>query len=294
MARFASVFPLVTARALDKAFTYAVEDDVEKGAVVRVRFGGRRVRGVVVEVSDAAPAGIEAQPVEAVVDRIPAALVDLALWLADYYGSTQGRALALVAPESAKRRVERPQPAEREALGGEPEPAQLTDEQQAALLRIVAAMDGAEGANVLLYGATGSGKTEVYLQACAAALERGLGAIMLVPEIALTPQALGRFRARFGENVALLHSGLSDAERRDERLRIASGAARIVVGARSAVFAPTTIRAAARARADRRRRGARRVVQAGLRSALRRAHGRREARRARGRRRRLRQRDAAA
>ena len=238
VARFASVFPLVTARALDRAFTYTVDDDVEKGAVVRVRFGGRRVRGVVVDVSDEAPEGIDAKPVEAVVDRIPPALVDLALWLADYYGSTQGRALGLVAPESAKRRVERPQPAEREALGGEPEPAQLTDEQQAALARIVAAMDGDEGANVLLYGATGSGKTEVYLQACAAALERGLGAIVLVPEIALTPQALGRFRQRFGENVALLHSALSDAERRDERVRIASGEARIVVGARSAVFAP--------------------------------------------------------
>ncbi len=68
MARFASVFPLVTARALDRPFTYAVEDDVEKGAVVRVRFGGRRVRGVVVEVSDEAPEGIDAKPVEAVVD----------------------------------------------------------------------------------------------------------------------------------------------------------------------------------------------------------------------------------
>ena len=134
--------------------------------------------------------------------------------------------------------MERPQPGEREALGGEAAPAELTPEQRSAVARIVGAMDGGEGANLLLCGATGSGKTEVYLQACAAALERGLGAIVLVPEIALTPQALGRFRARFGENVALLHSGLSDAERRDERLRIASGAARIVVGARSAVFAP--------------------------------------------------------
>ena len=78
----------------------------------------------------------------------------------------------------------------------------------------------------------------MYLQACAAALERGLGAIVLVPEIALTPQAVGRFRARFGERVALLHSGLTDAERRDERLRIARGEARVVVGARSAIFAP--------------------------------------------------------
>src|SRR5207253_3548304 len=108
--------------------------------------------------------------------------------------------------------------------------------QRAALARIAAAVDE-QGGHFLLYGATGSGKTEVYLQACAATLERGRGAIVLVPEIALTPQTLGRFRARFGERVAVLHSGLTEAERRDERVRIANGEAPIVVGARSAVFA---------------------------------------------------------
>ena len=69
-------------------------------------------------------------------------------------------------------------------------------------------------------------------------LERGLGAILLVPEISLAPQTVGRVHARFGDRVAILHSGLTDAERRDERVRIASGEARIVVGARSAIFAP--------------------------------------------------------
>ncbi len=87
--------------------------------------------------------------------------------------------------------------------------------------------------NYSLHGATGSGKTEVHLQACAAVLERGLGAIVLVPEIALAPQTVGRVRARFGDRVAMLDSALTDAERRDERARIASGEARIVVGARS-------------------------------------------------------------
>jgi primosomal protein N' (replication factor Y) len=96
----------------------------------------------------------------------------------------------------------------------------------------------AGGGNLLLYGATGSGKTEVYLRAAEAALERGLGAIVLVPEIALAPQTVGRVRARFGDRVAILHSALTTAERRDERERIARGEARIVVGARSAVFAP--------------------------------------------------------
>src|SRR5262249_18975478 len=123
------------------------------------------------------------------------------------------------------------------ALGGESEPRELSTPQCDALERIEAAAE-AGCAHFLLYGATGSGKTEVYLQACAAAIERGRGAIVLVPEIALTPQTLGRFRARFGDRVAVLHSGLSDAERRDERERIASGEAQVVVGARSAIFAP--------------------------------------------------------
>ena len=238
MTRFASVYPLVTARALARDFTYLVPDEVHKGAVVSVPFGRGRQRGVVVDFVDAPPNGITAVEVGAVLDEVPAALVDLALWLADYYGSTPARALALVAPEKRKRRKEQAPPAERgQALGGEAEPDELSGEQRAAVDRIVAAID-AGGGHFLLYGATGSGKTEVYLQACAAALERGLGAIVLVPEIALAPQTVGRFQARFGDRIAILHSGLTEAERRDERERVASGAARVVVGARSAIFAP--------------------------------------------------------
>ncbi len=235
---FASVYPLVTARALAREFTYEVPDSVGPGAVVEVRFGNARRRGVVTEVGVTPPQGVEAVPVERVVEELPPALIELALWLADYYGSTPGRALALVAPLQRRPRGERPQPAERDSLPGEPEPETLSASQQAALQRIVGALDARERANLLLYGATGSGKTEVYLQACAAALERGRGAIVLVPEIALTPQALGRFRARFGERIAVLHSALTEAERRDERARISRGEATIVVGARSAVFAP--------------------------------------------------------
>ena len=233
----ADVYPLVTARALARPFTYEVDEGVSRGAVVSVGLGGRRLRGIVVETGVAAPEGVDVAPAGDVVDRIPPALVDLALWLADYYGSTPSRALALVAPQARTRRGERRTPALRDGLAGEPEPEKLTGAQRAAVERIVAALD-AGGGHVLLHGPTGSGKTEVYLQACAGALERGRGAIVLVPEIALTPQTLGRFTARFGERVAVLHSALTDAERRDERERIAAGEARIVVGARSAVFAP--------------------------------------------------------
>jgi primosomal protein N' (replication factor Y) (superfamily II helicase) len=235
--QYASVYPLVTTRALARPFTYEVPDEVGRGAVVAVRLGGARQRGVVIGLEDAPPEGVEAAPIELVVESLPAPLVELALWLADYYGSTPGRALALIAPPKRARRKELPQPAERDALAGEPEPHALTASQERALARLRGALDEG-GGHFLLYGATGSGKTEVYLQAAADALGRGLGVIVLVPEIALAPQTVGRFRARFGDRVAILHSSLSEAERRDERERIASGAAPIVIGARSAVFAP--------------------------------------------------------
>jgi primosomal protein N' (replication factor Y) (superfamily II helicase) len=238
MARYAAVYPLVTARALAREFTYEVPDGIGPGAVVEVRFGNARRRAVVTDVDVDAPPGIKAVPVERVVEELPPALVALALWIADYYGSTPGRALGLIAPVQRKPRGERRPPAERDALPGEARPAELSPSQRTALDRVVAALGAGESTNFLLYGATGSGKTEVYLQACAAALERGRGAIVLVPEIALTPQALGRFGARFGDRVAVLHSALTEAERRDERARIARGEAPIVLGARSAVFAP--------------------------------------------------------
>jgi primosomal protein N' (replication factor Y) len=236
----ASVYPLVSTRSLARPFTYEVPEGVGKGAVVAVRLGRAATRGVVADVGVGveAPAGVEPSLVGRVLDEIPATLVDLALWLADYYGSTPARALELVAPFRRVPRAQRVSPVGRESLGGEPEPAELTPEQRAAVTRVVAALDEGLGEHLLLAGPTGSGKTEVYLQACAAALERGLGTIVLVPEIALAPQTVGRFHARFGDTVAVVHSALGDAERRDERDRIARGEARIVVGARSAVFAP--------------------------------------------------------
>jgi primosomal protein N' (replication factor Y) len=234
----ASVYPLLTSRSLARPFTYEVPHEVVKGAVVAVRLGRVQTRGVVSEIGVEPPEGIEPAAVGKVLDEIPGTLVDLALWLADYYGSTPARALELVAPFRRRPRGSRPSPAARESLQGEPAPTALTAEQQDAVARVVAALDEGLGEHLLLTGPTGSGKTEVYLQACAAVLERGLGAIVLVPEIALTPQTLGRFRARFGDTVAVLHSALGDAERRDERDRVARGEARVVVGARSAVFAP--------------------------------------------------------
>ncbi|PYL64284.1 MAG: primosomal protein N' [Verrucomicrobia bacterium] len=119
---------------------------------------------------------------------------------------------------------------------------ELNAEQAIALKQIADALEAPESARpILLHGVTGSGKTEIYLQAIRAAIEHERSAIVLVPEISLTPQTVERFKGRFAEApeaVAVLHSHLSEGERHDEWQKINSGRARIVIGARSAVFAP--------------------------------------------------------
>ncbi len=110
----------------------------------------------------------------------------------------------------------------------------LTAEQSNA----VDTINGGQSGTYLLHGVTGSGKTEVYMNLIERVLAEGKTAIMLVPEISLTPQMLGLFRARFGDKVGVLHSGLSDGERYDEWRRLLSGEARVALGARSAIFAP--------------------------------------------------------
>lgn len=117
-------------------------------------------------------------------------------------------------------------------------PLELNTDQIKAVTAITAAVQNKQAATFLLEGITGSGKTEVYLQTIAQLLEQGKTAIMLVPEIALTPQMVERFKSRLGNAVAVLHSGLSQGEKYDEWRKIERGEAQVVVGARSAIFAP--------------------------------------------------------
>jgi primosomal protein N' (replication factor Y) (superfamily II helicase) len=140
--------------------------------------------------------------------------------------------------ETSSRRVQR-RP-EHLSVGATAARPRLLEEQERAVARIVSSLDGEDGSSreLLLHGVTGSGKTEVYLAAVEAALERGKGAIVLVPEIGLAPQAVARFRARLGDRFAVIHSALSDGERYDEWWRLRNGEASVCVGPRSAVFAP--------------------------------------------------------
>ena len=132
--------------------------------------------------------------------------------------------------------AEPPRRPEVRAIGARAHGAELTKAQARVLAEIAASTEEPE--RLLLHGVTGSGKTEVYMRAAAAALDRGRSAIVLVPEIALTPQTAGRFVERFGDTVAILHSRLTARERFDEWSRLRRGDARVCVGPRSAIFAP--------------------------------------------------------
>jgi primosomal protein N' (replication factor Y) len=294
-----------------------------KGARVTVPLGNRTVTGCVVDPAAVPPADAVLRDVVAVVDDepfLPETVVDLALWVGDYYASGPGDALAIAMPPAARRgertsfrtvhivsrtalivadgssvvkgdrqrqaiaaldaRAEGLTAPEllqrgigretvrsllrlglvtiRESIvmrdpfhgdgrdGGGPwtlegrsaPVAALTDEQTLALGELDEAASAGTFRAMLLHGVTGSGKTEVYLRLAHRVIARGRRVLVLVPEIALTPAAARLFRDRFGDRVAIQHSGLSDGERHDQWHRIRRGAVDIVVGTRSAVFAP--------------------------------------------------------
>jgi primosomal protein N' (replication factor Y) (superfamily II helicase) len=250
MSSIAQVEPMTSARALRGPFDYRLPEelrgDVDVGSMLVVPFAGRKLLGVVVGLADISEVPEEKllAPLRALELGVSRELVALAEWVAAEYCSTFARALALVLPPQAARRLsgrKRRQlaPARQAPVGARAEHVpELTGEQRSALAPVLAALREHRPEQRLLHGVTGSGKTEIYLQATQAALELGRGAIVLVPEIALTPQIVSRFVQRLGETVAVLHSRLTPAQRYSEWRRLREGRARVCVGPRSAVFAP--------------------------------------------------------
>ena len=224
---------------LSRTFVYDLPEPTEIGCRVKVRFRASEVEGFVVGFPDSGPEGIEIQAVREVLDRAPLLqpdVLDLCRWIADYYLAPLGEVLkSALPPGITQKHVDKFDTGGDEPVENPPSPFQLTTEQLSALYAIEKAKDFS---TVLLHGVTGSGKTEVYIQAAEYTLARGKTCLVLVPEIGLTPQLAERFAARFPGRVAVLHSSLTRKQRIDEWLRIFHGRVPVVVGTRSAVFAP--------------------------------------------------------
>lgn len=235
----------------DQPYTYACGQlDVQCGDKVYVPFAfGRKLReGYVLAVR--AQIDEELKPKLRSIDRVDEEvslseeMVRTAVWMRGRYVCRYIDALRCFTPVGHKR-MRRQSGSEEEVLGvgfaddGAEEVLTLTGEQRAALEQISEAIDHREHSRFLLYGVTGSGKTEVYIRSVQRVLEQGRNAIVLVPEISLTPQIIERFSAVFGEDqIAVIHSRLTVVKRYEQWQRIRSGKVRIVIGARSAVFAP--------------------------------------------------------
>ena len=222
---------------LSRTFVYKIGEPVEIGCRVTVPFRKRDMEGFVVGVRNEGLDDIEIHPITNIIDQAPLLRPEvfrLCRWISEYYVSPLGEVLkSALPPGISQKHLGKPVGPVGEALRRPP--LQLTSDQSLAF----EAIRNTHGFHtLLLHGVTGSGKTEVYLRAAEHFMAAGKSSLILIPEIALTPQLTDRFSERFPRRIAILHSSLTKRQRIDEWLRIYAGEASIVIGTRSAVFAP--------------------------------------------------------
>ncbi|UCB45326.1 MAG: primosomal protein N' [Spirochaetota bacterium] len=215
------------------------DSSIRPGMRVRVPLRGSSVTGMIYKMLNNCDLK-EVKPVEEVLDDIPIMdneLIELGEWMAQYYLCSIGEALWTIIPGGfIGKRIE--SASHIQCLAEETKKIVLTHEQRAVYDSLKGALADGRSEEFLLYGITGSGKTEVYLRIIDDVVKSGGGAILLVPEISLTPQTVNYFARRVGDELAILHSRLTKTERISEWINILTGQKRIVIGARSAVFAP--------------------------------------------------------
>lgn len=229
---------------VDRVFTYTLPPDlagrVGRGVRVVVPFGPRRITAYVLGERSRAPGGVRLKAVLGLVDEKPLldeSLMELAGWMSETYVHTIGEVLKAMLPAGVKGRG-RLAGADHGDFPLELESPELEPDQCEAFERVTAAMRAGAPSTFLLQGVTGSGKTEVYLRCIEESLKMGKSALVLIPEIALIPQTTARFRRRFGDEIAVIHSRLTGPQRSTIWTRAAEGELRVVIGARSAVFVP--------------------------------------------------------
>lgn len=240
---------------VNQGFTYSyIPPENEKpellpqvGKRAEIMFGNKKTQGFIINISDSIPAtcpveSSKIKPIKRILDKEPLfgkELIEMAGWISRYYLCTLGEAVFSMIP-SGRRETSAGGFGFEEEVGGKKR-NELSDEQAKAVYEIfnpIVSKGSTAGLFHYLYGPTGSGKTEVFLSLAEKILETGKGVIYLVPEIGLTAQVVQAVIERFGNTAAVLHSGLTPSQRLGEWHRIMHKEARVVVGARSAVFAP--------------------------------------------------------
>ena len=241
--RYADIIIDNSAQDLDKTFQYIIPEEMEESIVPGVRvtvpFGPRSIKGFVVGISDEAAVDPERlKPIASFSAKdvaVEGQLIELARWMSEYYGCTLNQALKTVlfsrrrvaAGRARKKQAELPEKKETAKI-------ELNAEQLVAVDKILKGYPRP----ALLYGITGSGKTEVYMELIEAMQQAGRQTILLIPEISLTYQNLTRFYNRFGDRVGCVNSRLSEGERYESFARAKSGAIDVMIGPRSALFTP--------------------------------------------------------
>ncbi len=244
MAKYANIIVDISLEKLDKTFQYKVPrelaEELSPGMLVEVPFGNRKVRGFVLELTDEISFDEEKlKEISGIVTKgvsIEGQLIALADWMHTHCGGTMNQALKTVLP--VKKKVKARKTAAPEAAAPQKQPIVLNPQQTAIAKDIFFRWKAGDYKPSLLFGVTGSGKTQVYMALIEAMRREGKQAIVLIPEIALTFQTVQRFKNHFGERVAVLHSRLSEGERFAQYQRAKTGEVDVLVGPRSALFAP--------------------------------------------------------
>ena len=244
--RYADVILNISHESVDRPFTYIIPEDLRgkltPGTAVQVPFGNAKEAklGYVLSLRKEAPSGFQLREILGVAEKklgVEEGLLSLAVWMHEHYGCMLNQALKTVLPVKEAVRA-RKQKIAASAESTEAAARELTAEQSALLAELRQAEAEKPGGSYLLFGVTGSGKTEVYMRCIEEQRSRGKQAILLLPEINLTFQTVRYLEERFGGEVAIIHSKLAKGERYRQFLRAARGEASVMVGPRSALFAP--------------------------------------------------------